>query len=326
MLIASELLLRGLQRLTVKLRLTEGLLGLLTALGADAPEISSAIAALIAGSADVGRGVVLGSNIFNLAMLLGLSAVVSGQVRARRQSLVFNGTMALLMLLVVAALLLDFLATFPAMILLVVLFIPYVVLLSVRPRQMVHLPLPYKIRHFLLWVVSELHHQKKEEGEDEQNGRAGTKESWLPVLFVPFSLAVIVMASIWLVKAALALSTAWHLPHALVGAVFLAGLTGLPNVYAAVRLALRNRGVVVVSETLNSNTINLVVGLALPVLLLGMGGAASHVSLELGWLLGMTGLGLLLLLPAKGMMRISGSLMILLYLLFVVAHVLWPHV
>lgn len=48
MLAASEVLVRGLVRLGVKLRLTEGLLGLLTALGADAPEISSAIASLLA--------------------------------------------------------------------------------------------------------------------------------------------------------------------------------------------------------------------------------------------------------------------------------------
>ena len=77
-LVSSELLVRGLARLGIKLKLTEGLLGLLTALGADAPEISSAIASLLAGSADLGRGVVLGSNIFNLALLLGLGAVLAG--------------------------------------------------------------------------------------------------------------------------------------------------------------------------------------------------------------------------------------------------------
>jgi cation:H+ antiporter len=53
------------------------LLGIVTALGADSPEIASAITALAAGHSDLGVGVVIGSNIFNLAALLGLSALVA---------------------------------------------------------------------------------------------------------------------------------------------------------------------------------------------------------------------------------------------------------
>lgn len=64
---ASEVLVWGLSRLGVKLGLTAGLLGLLTALGADAPEISSASSALFSGASEVGIGVILGSNLFNLA-------------------------------------------------------------------------------------------------------------------------------------------------------------------------------------------------------------------------------------------------------------------
>src|ERR671923_2800372 len=119
-LISSEVLVRGLTVLGTKLKWTDGFLGLLTALGADAPEISAAIAALFAGAADLGRGVVLGSNLFNLAMLLGLSAVLAGQVRMRRQGLTLDGTVALFTLLVVAALLLGLLAPVLAMVLLAV--------------------------------------------------------------------------------------------------------------------------------------------------------------------------------------------------------------
>jgi cation:H+ antiporter len=79
----------------------------------------------------------------------------------------------------------------------------------------------------------------------------------------------------------------------------------------------------VVSATVNSNTINLVVGLALPALVIGMSSAAGEVGVELGWLLGMTVIGLLLLIPAKGMTRVGGAALIVLYLLFVVVQVLW---
>jgi cation:H+ antiporter len=314
-LVSSEVLVRGLTVLGSKLSLTEGFLGLLTALGADAPEIASAIAALLAGAADLGRGVVLGSNLFNLAMLLGLSAVLAGQVRMRRQGLLLDGAVALFTLLVVAALLLGLLTPLLAMVLLVVLLLPYVLLVGLHPRQVDHLPLPDGLARLLAVAASQVHGEHKDQQE--------TVGSWLPVLLVPLSLLVIVLASVGLVQATLVLAKVWHLPHALVGGVILASLTSLPNAYTAAHLARRGRGAAVVSATVNSNTIDLVVGLALPALLIGMSSAARDVGVELGWLLGMTVIGLLLLLPAKGMTRVGGAALIVLYLLFVVVQVLW---
>jgi cation:H+ antiporter len=315
-LVSSEVLVRGLSVLGSKLHLTEGFLGLLTALGADAPEIASAIAALLAGAADLGRGVVLGSNLFNLAMLLGLSAVLAGQVRMRRQGLLLDGAVALFTLLVVAALLLGLFTPLLAVVLLAVLLMPYVLLVGLHPRQVDHLPLPDGLARRLSVAASQVHGEHKHQQE--------TAEPWLPVLLVPLSLLVIVLSSVGLVQASLVLVHVWHFPHALVGGVILASLTSLPNMYTAVHLALRGRGAAVVSATVNSNTINLVVGLAGPSLVMGMGSAASDAGVELGWLLGMTVLGLLLLLPAKGMTRVGGAAMIVLYLVFVVVQVLWP--
>jgi Ca2+/Na+ antiporter len=65
----------------------------------------------------------------------------------------------------------------------------------------------------------------------------------------------------------------------LLGALALAGLTSVPNAYAAASLALKGHGAAVVSVTLNSNTINLVAGLALPALVYGS--AADHAPLDL---------------------------------------------
>jgi cation:H+ antiporter len=298
--------------------LTEGFLGLLTALGADAPEIASAIAALLAGAADLGRGVVLGSNLFNLAMLLGLSAVLTGQVRMRRQGLLLDGAVSLFTLLVVAALLLGLFTPLLAVVLLVVLLVPYVFLVGLHPRQVDHLPLPDGLAHLLAGAASQVHGEHKDQQE--------TAGSWLPVLLVPRSLLLIVLTSVGLVQASLVLAQVWHFPHAVVGGVILASLTSLPNAYTATHLALRGRGAAVVSATVNSNTINLVVGLAGPSLVIGMRSVASDVGVELGWLLGMTVIGLLLLVPAKGMTRVGGAGMIVLYLLFVVVHVLWPNI
>src|SRR5205085_2980343 len=72
---ASALLVTRLERIGERLGLTEAMLGLLAALAADGPEITSSITAMARGQGSVGVGVVFGSNAFNLAALLGLSAI-----------------------------------------------------------------------------------------------------------------------------------------------------------------------------------------------------------------------------------------------------------
>ena len=61
---------------------------MISALGADTPEISSAVTALFVGQHGIGVGIVIGSNIFNLAALLGLSALFVGRLTVRRQGII----------------------------------------------------------------------------------------------------------------------------------------------------------------------------------------------------------------------------------------------
>ena len=76
----SWVLVSRLERVGARLGLSEALLGLLAALAADAPEITVAVSALVRHRARTGTGVAIGSNVFNLAALLGLSAVVAGRI------------------------------------------------------------------------------------------------------------------------------------------------------------------------------------------------------------------------------------------------------
>src|SRR5579859_4924530 len=88
---ASWLLVVRLERLGERFGLSEGLLGVVAALAADAPEITSAATALAHRDTSVGAGVVLGSNVFNLAALLGLAAVVAGRIVLHRRVVLLGG-------------------------------------------------------------------------------------------------------------------------------------------------------------------------------------------------------------------------------------------
>src|SRR5438552_12086480 len=106
---ASVVLARTLDRIGERLGFSEALLGMVTAVGADAPEISSAVAAIVSGHRDTGVGVVVGSNVFNIAALLGLSAVVVGRVRIHRHGLALTGAIAIAVALFGAFLVLHWL-------------------------------------------------------------------------------------------------------------------------------------------------------------------------------------------------------------------------
>src|SRR5712691_4218467 len=91
-LAGSWLLVSRLERLGERAGLSEALLGMVAALAADAPEITAAVAALAHRQASVGAGVVIGSNVFNLAALLGLGALVAGRIGLHRRVVWLSGS------------------------------------------------------------------------------------------------------------------------------------------------------------------------------------------------------------------------------------------
>lgn len=313
MLFASVRLTHGLDRLGELLGLSEGLLGLLTALGANAPEITSAVAALVSGAHDVGYGLVLGSNLFNLAGLLGLSAVLIGKIEQDRVGLLIHGSVALVTTVAVAALVMGWLTPVWTLVVLLAVMVPYVALLAVRPGHLRRLRLPGA------GALAASLYQEDAGCQDEPGDAPG---NWGPVWMTLPALAAIVGGSVEMVQAALTLGDVWHVSTAVTGALVLAALTGLPNVYAALRLARQGRGAAVVSETLNSNTLNLLIGITIPALVFGLGrGGAASVQ-EVWWLLGLTLAALLLLFRRPYLARWGGAVIIALYLAFVATR-LW---
>jgi cation:H+ antiporter len=312
-LLASAWMTHGLDRLGQLLRLSEGLLGLLTALGANAPEIAAAVTALTAGAHDVGYGLVLGSNLFNLAGLLGLSAVLIGRIEQDRVGLLLHGTVAVATTAGAAALVMGWLAPVWVLTLLVAIMVPYVTLLALTPERLRRLPLPGAGA-----LAASLH--AEDAGEQVEPGDA--PGDWRPVWMLLPALAAIVGGSIGMVRSALSLGHVWHVPSAVTGALVLAALTGLPNVYAALRLARQGRGGAVVSETLNSNTLNVLIGITIPATVFGLGRGGPASVASVWWLLGLTLVALSMLWHRRRLSRRGGAVTIALYLAFV-ATLLW---
>ena len=278
-LYAAAVFAERLDHLGEGLGLPEGLLGLLTALGADAPELSTAIVALATGANAVGFGVVVGSNVFNIAAMIGLSAIVCGGVRIERDALALEGGVALGVTLVAVLFAFGVLSAWATVVLEAAILVPYAAVAFRRELEERTHPPHVDVRALLL---------------------------------IPPMLAVIVLGSIGMVRAALRLGDAAGMSRVL------AVVTSLPNAYTGVRLGYARRGSALVSETMNSNTINLVGGLAIPALFVTASVRSGLERADGIWLLAATALALGLLWPRRGMGRMGGVLLVASWVAFAV--------
>ena len=305
-LAGSELLARGLTRLGTKLEFSEGLLGLLAALAADSPELSSAVIAILAGAGDVGVGVVVGSNLFNLAALLGLSAIVAGGVRVRRGPLILDAAVSLGVMLAAGLMVAGRASPITAAVIVLPLMAAYALVLALPRPWLAHV-------HPLLGGVPENLNEVAYEGTHDRP--VSTHRSWTPVLLLPVALIGVVGGSYGMVHAALASETWLHVPGPVLGTVVLAALTSLPNLWLALHFARTNRGTALMSAAMNSNTINLLGGLVIPALFIGAGFARGSLA-YFGWLVDLTLLAVLAPLPHRRLSRTAGAAIIVLYLVF----------
>jgi len=308
---SSELLARGLTRLGTKLGFSEGLLGLLGALGADAPELSSAVIAILAGAGTVGVGVVIGSNLFNLAALLGLSAIVAGGVRIRRGPLILDAAVGLLVTAAAAAMVGELLSPVAAALLVIPIITAYVLVLAVPRRRLRRLrPLMRSVPQNLIEITYVVTH-------DRPTAKHG---SWTPVILLPPALAGVTGGSFAMVHEALAAQGWLHLSAAVLGTVVLAALTSMPNLWVALHFARTDRGTALFSSAMNSNSINLLGGLIIPALFIGLGAARGSLA-YFTWLIELTLLAVLAPLPRSRLSRVAGGVIIAIYVVFVALRV-----
>jgi cation:H+ antiporter len=256
-LCTSWVLVTRLERLGERFGLSEALLGMVAALAADAPEITSSVSALSQHQYSIGAGVVIGSNVFNLAALLGLGAVVSGFIALHRRVVVLGGVVA--MWVAMWCLLSTTGATTGdvGLCAVVVVLLAYIVFLGIPRTTLRRLPLH---RRWLTWIALAIDEEELELEEAIRPPRGRPFDLVMALV----ALVIVVASSVVMERAASHLGRHFHVPDVVVGGVVLAAVTSLPNAVAAIHLASKGRGSAALSTALNSNNLNVLAGLFIP--------------------------------------------------------------
>jgi cation:H+ antiporter len=315
-LASARLFARRLDRLGVRFGFPEALIGLLTAVAADGPNVSSALFALAKGARDVGVGVLVGSNAFQLAAMIGVSALLAGGVRLARETLALEGLVGLLVTVLAAALLFRWLSTPECILITVVVVAPYLALVIAGAPLLDRLDARVGAAGRLHSAVARLARALHEHPGPEREVETYSNPTHHLVGLIVLDVVVIIAGSAGMVQAALSLGSDWHIPSAVLGVLILAPLTSLPNAATAIRLGLAGRGAALVGETFNSNSINLGVGVIGPALFVTFAALTGVEKQQLGWLVAMTIATLAALAGPRGMGRAGAATLIILYFAF----------
>jgi cation:H+ antiporter len=305
----SYLLVTRLERIGERLGLSEALLGVVAALAADAPEITAAVTALMLHQSKVGAGVIIGSNVFNLAALLGLGAVVAGSIALHRRVVLLGGVVGIW---IAAACLVTVLGVVPpaaGLVAVLAVLLPYLLVLGAAHTRQRWLAVARRWESWLAVAVTEEEQELQEVIHPPRGGR-------LDFVLAAAALVVVVAASVTMERAASLLGTHFAIPEIVIGGVILAAVTSLPNAVAAVYLAARGRGAAMLSTTLNSNALNVTFGLLLPATITGLGAPSPQSDLIAVWYLVLTLAALAFAYRDGGMRRATGALIIGAYLMF----------
>lgn len=290
--IGAGWLVKGSSELALKAKISNLVIGLtIVAFGTSAPELVVSLNATLSGQGDISVGNIIGSNIFNIAAILGISAVIQ-PLQAQRQLTRLD--IPILIVATVVFTLLFWNGTLGR--LEGCLFLAGIILYTI----------------FSLYY-SRKHEKKVEElaGELEKQPEAWYKD----VMYIVGGLVILIFASNLLVNNAVSIAQELGVSEAVIGLTIVAAGTSLPELATSVVSALKKNPDIAIGNIVGSNLFNI----------LAIAGTSSVVkpivakNVNYVDLLVMLGLTLLLLPLVKSGQKISraeGWVLIVVYLCY----------
>ena len=234
----AEALVRGASRMALSFGLSPLVVGLtIVAFGTSAPELAVSLGASLDGKPDLAIGNVIGSNIANTLLILGVSAIivplsVAGQIIRQEVPI----------LIAVTLLLLGF---------------AYNGVIT-RAEAAVLLCLMLAYTTFLVVQSRRASTQTKAEFEGEMPPDSGWDRHWsVQLALVAGGLGLLVLGADWLVSAAVEVARALGVSDLVIGLTVVAIGTSMPEIATSILAALRGERDIAVGNVVGSNLFNI---------------------------------------------------------------------
>ncbi|MDA0235168.1 MAG: calcium/sodium antiporter [Proteobacteria bacterium] len=252
LVVGADVLVRGASRLAVSFGVSPLVVGLtVVAFGTSAPEMAVSVGSALAGSPDLALGNVVGSNICNVLLILGISALITpllvDEQIIRQEIPIMIGVSALLVVMA-----LDGHLGLVESIVLFALVIAYTVFLIVQSRR-------------------------ASKAVQEEFGTDLPTSAWdrhwaVQVGLIATGLVMLIVGADWLVEAAVAFARAFGVSDLVVGLTVVAVGTSMPEIATSIVAAMRGQRDIAVGNVVGSNIFNILA-------VLGASGIASGTGL-----------------------------------------------
>jgi cation:H+ antiporter len=249
--VGAEFLVRGSSRLAISLGVSPLVVGLtVVAFGTSAPELVVSVQAALIKQPDLVIGNVVGSNIFNVLFILGLSAMII-PLRVSQQ-----------------------LIRFDVPLMMAVSFLMFVLAMDGSIGRLEGLGLTAGlVGYTLLSIVTSRREQAEIKAEYEVEFGIGTKvqnrrDAVVNLLLFAAGLGLLVLGSRWFVDSAILIARHLGVSELIIGLTIVAAGTSMPEVATSLMAAIRGERDIAVGNVVGSNLFNI----------LGVLGTASAVS------------------------------------------------
>lgn len=246
----AEFLVRGASQLAASIGISPLVIGLtIVAFGTSSPEMAVSIQSAFKGQAAISVGNIVGSNIFNILFILGLSAVVAPLV-VTRQLIRFDVPV------MIAASVGALLAALDG---------------QINPLEGMLLFLGIVMYLTYLFLQSKREAGATRDAHEKATGggsRPSIRQWLLNLLKILSGLAMLVLGSRWLVEGAVAFARLMSVDELVIGLTIVAAGTSLPEVATSVIASFRGERDIAVGNVVGSNIFNILA-------VLGLTGAVS---------------------------------------------------
>ncbi|MDP3850126.1 MAG: calcium/sodium antiporter [Luteolibacter sp.] len=234
----AEYLVRGASRLAGAAGVSSLVVGLtVVAFGTSSPELAVSVVSAYKGQADLAMGNVVGSNIFNILVILGLSALIIPLVVAQQ------------------------LVRFDVPVMIGVSILMFLLGLDGTISRWDGLLLFGGVLAYTVFLIR----QSRREGSaavkaeyEVEFGHAKQPAAWLKNIgLLLVGLAGLVLGSKWLVDSAVAIARAFEVSELIIGLTIVAAGTSMPEVATSVVAALRGERDIAVGNAVGSNIFNI---------------------------------------------------------------------
>ncbi|SDL28011.1 cation:H+ antiporter [Catalinimonas alkaloidigena] len=296
----AELLVRGASSVALRFDMSPLVVGLtVVAFGTSLPELLISVTSALRGSSDLAMGNVVGSNICNLALVLGATALVY-PVGVQRDSLRLDWPMTMGCSLLLYLLSLDGELRWYEGVLFVAILVTYIVWIIRRSRKQ-----------------TRANRELEQQAEAVEVPEAPSSSPWKDVLLIGLGCVGLFWGADWFVNGSQKLALSLGVSERIIGLTVVAVGTSLPELVTSIVAAYRRHTDIALGNLLGSNIFNILSILGITSVISSIDVSQDILDVDMWWMLGIT----LVLLPVmwtfRRISRLEGTFLLGLYLYYV---------